>query len=252
LTETGVSSVPLTDLREEAVRVLDAAAETGVVLRSVGGLAVFLRCPSARRPPLARTYADLDLVGRRGDARPISDLLSSLGYSADEEFNKVHGHQRLYFVDRANGRHLDVFVERMVLCHELDLEGRLDLDPRSVTLADLLLSKLQVVEVNERDLKDATALLADHPLGPGGIDVRRITDLLASDWGWWRTATTTLGAVARFAGSLDGFDGIEVVRERAAELLARIDAAPKAFRWRLRAKIGERVRWYELPEEIEA
>jgi hypothetical protein len=252
LTETGVSSGPLSDLREEAVRVLDAAAETGVLLRAVGGLAVYLTCRSARLPPLARTYLDLDLVGRRGDARLISELLYSLGYAADEEFNKVHGHQRLYFVDRANGRHLDVFVERMTLCHELDLAGRLDLDPRTLTLADLLLSKLQVVEVSERDLKDATALLVDHPFGPGGIDAQRITDLLASDWGWWRTATTTLGAVTAFAGSLDGFDGMEIVHDRTAELQARIDAAPKSLRWNLRAKVGERVRWYELPEEIEA
>lgn len=249
--EVNVRLAPLSDLREEAVRVLDAAAASGVVLRATGGLGVCLQCPSAGVPPLSRLYNDLDLVGRRGDAKRISDLLTSLGYTADEEFNKFHGHQRLYFLDRPNDRHLDVFVERIVMCHELDLTGRLEADPRTLTPADLLLTKLQVVEVNERDLKDASALLVDHPIAPDGIDAGRVTELLASDWGWWRTSTATLDAVVAYAGSIDSFAAEERVRERASELRERIDAAPKTLKWKLRAKVGERVRWYELPEEIE-
>jgi hypothetical protein len=243
---------PKEDLREEAVRVLDAAAEEGVVLRAVGGLGVNLICPSARMPPLARTYKDLDLAGRRGDAAAITAFLRSMGYAPDEEFNALHGHRQLYFWDPGHGRQLDVFVERITLSHQLEVGSRLDLAPRTLTPADLLLTKLQVVEINDKDLKDLCALLADQPVGPNGIDPDRVVEVLASDWGWWRTCTATLDAVVGYATTLEGFDGRDRVLRSAQELHDRIDGAPKSVRWKLRSIVGERVRWYELPEETGA
>jgi hypothetical protein len=238
---------PLADLRQEAPRVLDELDRREIPARAVGGLAVHLRCPSAARPPLARDYKDLDLATLYAGARPLTQALEALGYEGDREFNALHGRERLLFWDATNGRQLDVFVDRMVLCHTLDLGDRVTREPRTLPLADLLLAKLQVVELNERDLKDATALLADHDLGPDGVDAERVTEVLAGDWGWWRTATATLRRVASYAGELDGF---AAVVERAGDLGERIEAAPKSRRWRMRAKIGERKRWYELPEEI--
>lgn len=140
----------------------------------------------------------------------------------------------------------------MVLCHTPEVADRLTLEARTLPLADLLLTKLQVVEVNERDLKDVAALLADYALGPDGIDMERVVDVLASDWGWWRTATATLEHVARYAGDLDGLPSAALVVQRATALRERVDAAPKSPRWRLRAMVGERKRWYELPEDINA
>jgi hypothetical protein len=222
-----------------------------VTLRATGGLAVWLRCPSAARPPLAREFKDLDVVGSPGQARPVTALLESLGYVADEEFNQLHGHSRLYFWDASNERQLDVFIERIRMSHELDLAGRVDLDDDTITLADLLLTKLQVFETNEKDLKDATAILVDHPLGEYEIDADRIASVLANDWGWWRTGTMNLDKVVAYAESLDGFTGADAVRRRAEDLRERIDEAPKSMRWRVRARVGERARWYEVPEEIE-
>lgn len=247
-----MSERPLADLREEAPRVLDEVARRGIAARAVGGLAVYLRCPSAATPPLAREYKDLDLVALQPAQGPLTDCLVQLGYAADEEFNTLHGHQRLFFWDVPNGRQLDVFVDRMHLCHTLELRDRLDRDPRTLDLADLLLAKLQVVEVNEKDLQDAAAILADHPIGPGGVDAGRIAALFAADWAWWRTGTATLEQVCGYTAGLAGFTAGERVRARATELRERIDAAPKSRRWRLRAKVGERKRWYELPEEVEA
>lgn len=231
---------------------LDAAEARGVVLRATGGLAVNLICPSARVPPLGRAYKDLDLVGRRGDARAITEFLSSLAYLPDLEFNALHGHKQLYFWDPQNLRQLDVFVERVQLSHDLDVGHRLTATPRTLSPADLLLTKLQVVEVNEKDLKDACALLADHPIAPGGIDPARIAEVLGSDWGWWRTCTKTLDAVKRYAEHLDGFRQRERVLRSVQELGEHADRAPKGLRWRLRSIVGERVRWYELPEETGA
>jgi hypothetical protein len=240
-------TAPLADLRQEAPRVLDELDRLQIPARAVGGLAVHLRCPSAGRPPLARDYKDLDLAAAHSAVRPLTQALEELGYEADREFNALHGRERLLFWDAVNGRQLDVFVNRMVLCHTLELSDRVALEPRTLPLADLLLAKLQVVELNERDLKDATALLADHALGPDGVDPERVTEVLAADWGWWRTATETLERVAAYAGDLDGFGAVS---ERVEALGERIEAAPKSRRWRMRAKIGERKRWYELPEEI--
>jgi hypothetical protein len=243
--------IPSPDLRDEVTRVLDASAQDRLVLRVTGGLAVWLRCPSAKRPPLERKFKDLDLVGRAGQAEPIAALLERLGYLPDKEFNQLHGHQRLYFWDPANKRQLDVFIERIAMSHVLDLAGRVDLEDKTIPLADLLLTKLQVFETNEKDLKDAVAILVDHPIGNNGIDPDRVAEVLASDWGWWRTATATLDKVIAYSDNLDHFDGAETVTRRVEELRARIDQAPKSVKWRLRAKVGERIRWYELPEEIE-
>ena len=241
---------PRPDAREEVRRVLQASEADGVLLRAVGGLAVRLRCPSARRPPLARDYKDIDLIGRAGAAPQISKLVVTLGYVADEEFNALHGHQRLYFWDAHNSRQLDVFIERITMCHELHLRDRLDSDDLTLSLADLLLTKIQVVEINEKDLKDAAALLADHDVAPEGIEPGRVVSLFASDWGWWRTGTRTLRKVADYARSLESFDGADVVAERVDTLLRLIDEAPKSRKWKLRSLIGERARWYELPEEL--
>lgn len=246
-------SEPLDDLRDEAPRVLDAVGERGIAAAAVGGLAVHLRCPSSHEPPLARDYKDLDLVARRAAIADLTACLTDLGYAGDEEFNALHGRRRLLFWDARHDRQLDVFVDEMVMCHTLDLRDRVEPDQRTLDPADLLLAKLQVVEVNEKDLKDAAALLADHAVGePDGIDAARIATLFATDWGWWRTGTESLERVARYAQALDGLDEQHAarVRDRAQELRERIDAEPKSRRWRMRSKVGERVRWYELPEEV--
>lgn len=247
---TQPAGAPLSDVRAEAERVLQAADAAGVALRAVGGLAVYLRCLSARRPPLQRDYKDIDLVGRAGDARAIGRLMEELGYLPDAEFNSLHGHQRLYFWDQLNERQLDVFIESIAMCHHLSLSSRLERDARTLTLADLLLTKLQVVEVNEKDLKDAAALLADHDVSPDGIDPQHIVSVLATDWGWWRTATENLRKVSSYAGSVTGFESAAVIQARVEELLELIEGAPKSLKWKLRARLGEKVRWYDLPEEI--
>jgi hypothetical protein len=240
-------SPPLADPREEVERVLGEVARREIAAGAVGGLAVYLRCPSARRPPLARAYKDLDLAAATpAAAAALADCLAALGYEPDEEFNALHGHRRLFFWDAANDRQLDVFVGRMELCHTLDIRDRVVPGEPTLPLADLLLAKLQVVEVNEKDLQDAAAVLADHE-PDGELELERMTAVLAGDWGWWRTATETLAKVAEYADSLDGLDR---VRERSADIRARVDAVPKSRRWRLRAKVGERKRWYELPEEV--
>jgi hypothetical protein len=233
---------PLADPVDEALELLGEADSRGIVLRALGGVAVRLIAPAARRPPLERRVKDIDVAGHSQDRDAIAALLTDFGYVPDAEFNLYQGATRLLFYDTANGRQLDVFLDQLVMCHTLPLRDRLGEADRTLTAADLLLSKLQVVELNERDLQDAAALLADCE-----IDDDRLASVLAADWGWWRTCTENLGRVADYA---DGI-GLPAVRGRVAELSRAIEAAPKNFKWRARARVGERAQWYRLPEEHE-
>jgi hypothetical protein len=137
------------------------------------------------------------------------------------------------------------------MCHEIPLEERLEVDETSVPLAELLLTKLQIIELNEKDVRDAVALLLEHPLGDGDggtVNASRVAKLCAEDWGLWRTITMNLDKVRQQASRYDVDHG--AVEQRLSELLDRIEAEPKSRGWKLRAKIGERKRWYELPEEV--
>lgn len=243
---------PLADPVAEGRRVADAAAERTIPLRLLGGVGIALRCPSSQSPPLRREYADIDCAIRGTAKDEAVELLASLGYEPDREFNTLHGHRRLYFLDSRNGRHLDVFVDEANLCHRIPLRERIEVDSLTLPLADLTVLKLQVVETNEKDYIDLCALFADHDLSTdgGGINVSYITDLAASDWGFWRTIAMVAERTERFALDLPGFGAAETAAERLRRLRADLDSVPKTRRWKLRARVGERKRWYELPEEV--
>ena len=229
-----------------------AAAERGVPLRITGGVAVAIQCPSAATAPLRRVYADIDLV-TVGSARDATvELMEGLGYAGDREFNTLHGHRRLFFWDEGNQRQVDVFVDEARLCHTIDFRPRLQNVPVTLTLADLLLMKLQVVETNEKDYLDVCAILADHDLtgDDSGVDSTYLAGLAGSDWGLWRTLGMVSQRAEEFALELGGFDSGELVAERLKRLQAALEAAPKSRGWKMRARVGERKRWYELPEEV--
>jgi hypothetical protein len=242
---------PHADILAEGRRVLASAAADGLQLRAAGGVAIALRCPSALVPPLKRSYADIDLAGRAKERRKITELLQGLGYGADQRFNAIHGATRLLFWDDANARQLDVFLDRFEMCHKLDLSPRLGIDGPTLPLADLLLMKLQIVETNHKDMVDILALLVDQTFtkDDSGIDLSYITKLTSADWGLWKTVTEGAKHVATFARQLGSFEHADLVHERVGSLLAALEQSPKSTAWKLRAKVGERIRWYELPEE---
>lgn len=243
---------PLADPVAEGRRVAEAAAEGGVPLRLLGGVAVGLRCPSSRAAPLRRVYGDIDCATTAAAKGEAVELLAGLGYEPDREFNVLHGQRRLFFHDPANDRQLDVFVDEADLCHRIRLRERIEVDSLTLSLADLTVLKLQVVETNEKDYLDLCALFADHDLGDGeeGIDAGYLAALAASDWGLWKTMEMVAGRTERFALELPEFEAAETVAERLGKLTRKLDTVPKTRRWKLRARVGERKRWYELPEEV--
>ena len=242
----------LADPVAEGRRVAEAAADGGVPLRLLGGVAVALRCPSSQSPPLRREYGDIDFATTGAAKEEAVELIGGLGYDPDREFNMLHGQRRLFFHDPVNHRQLDVFVDEAYLCHRIRLRERIEVDPLTLSLADLTVLKLQVVETNEKDYLDLCALFADHDLGDGGegIDGDYLARLAASDWGLWKTMEMIAGRTERFALGLPGFAAAETVAERLGKLVRKLDTVPKTRRWKLRARVGERKRWYELPEEV--
>jgi hypothetical protein len=239
------------DVIAEAERIAAAASEARIAVKLVGGAAINLHCSSARQAPLKRKYGDLDFVTSSKQRPAVQKLFESLGYEGDRRFNTLNGNQRLLYLDGVNGRQIDVFIDRMKMCHVIELADRLGHEGPTLTPADLLISKLQVYEVNMKDLVDTTALLLDHPVADhdnDAINAAYLARLTSEDWGLHRTLQLNSGRVREAVRELD-VDSARV-SQRLDELWARIDAQPKSFRWKLRARVGDRVSWYELPEEV--
>lgn len=242
------------DIVEEGRRLVARAEDDHLPLRLLGGVAVKLRAFDRFHPAFERSYADLDFVTGKGASRTTGTFFEEAGYVPQVAFNALHGTERLLFFDDGHGRQVDVFVGTFSMSHRIPLAERLHLEPVSVPLAELLLTKLQIAELNEKDVRDALALLHAHPVGDEDgdmINAARIAKLCAADWGLWRTITrnfeTTLSRLGDYG--LTPADG-SVVAARVEALFEQIEAEPKSRAWRLRARIGDRKQWYELPEEI--
>jgi hypothetical protein len=239
--------VPEADPLQESRRLVDSAGRSGLVLRLLGGVAVCLQAPDDR-PLLPRKIGDIDVAARRDTKRAATDVLTKAGYAPDVHFNAFHGAHRLLFYDEANGRKLDVFMGDFSMCHVIPISDRLELQPLTVPLAELMLTKLQIVELNERDQRDIYNLVYHHDLEE--LEADYIAGICSRDWGLWRTSKTT---VERCLSNLAPYElephNKETISERLRALWARIEEAPKSTRWRLRNRVGDRVRWYEEPEE---
>jgi hypothetical protein len=248
-----IAAIPLADPVLETRRVLDAAALADVPLRAIGGVAIRLRAGGDLPVELARAYGDIDVVTAKGRAASVSALLAGLGYAPEQRFNALHGSRRLMFVDVSNERRLDVFVGGFEMCHTVPVAARLTIDPVTVPPAELLLTKLQVVQLTRKDVGDTLALLLIEPVreeADDGINAGEIARLCAADWGLWRTCKENLGRIAQLAESFGlTADAVAEIRRQINALWARVDAEPKPSKWRLRDRIGDRKRWYEEPEE---
>jgi hypothetical protein len=244
------SKKPLGDTIAEAERVAEAAKLQKIGAKLLGGAGIHLHSPSARKAPLKRKYGDLDYAISNKDRKAALEFFPSLGYEANERFNLMQGDRRLYFYDAENGRQVDVFIDVMRMSHVIDLRGRLGHTGPLATPSDLLLSKLQIYEVNRKDLVDVIALILDHPIGTDeeSIDTAYVARLACEDWGLCRTIEINLGKLRDTIGELDVDQ--DVVLARLEELWTAVEGGPKPLKWKLRAQVGDRVRWYELPEEV--
>jgi hypothetical protein len=237
------------DALEAAVQIIDKAETNGVRLRLIGGLAFKKLCPSARDPRYFRENKDIDLMGKREDSREIVKIMETLGYRPREVFNKLNMGQRLIYYDMGNRRRVDLFLDEFVMCHKFNFKESILSGTYTLPITQLLMTKLQVVEKTEKEYKDLVVAFRDYEVasGPKGIRGDEIADLCSKDWGVYTTFWKSLESLEAKAMELDA-DADLVVIPRIKKLRSVMESAPKSFGWRMRARIGERTRWYELPQ----
>lgn len=246
--------MPVTNIVEEAKRIIAEANDRRIVLRLFGGMAIRFHCPSAVHRSLERKYADIDFMALRKQSRDIKKLFIDLGYSTRDIFNALQGDRRLIFQDIENKRRVDIFLNIFEMCHTLDFSDRLTIDKETISLADLLATKLQVVEMTEREYRDIIALIHDHEIGDSDaietINGKYLAKLCSDQWGLYKTFSINIGNVLAHLDeiSLDRKDK-EITAKRLESLCDRLEKVPKTFRWKARARLGEKVQWYELPEQ---
>ena len=242
---------PLADPVSEAKRVVEAARRAGLLVRVLGGVAVRMQAPS-ETPLLPRSIGDIDLAIRQGGWRALADF-QVVGVRIRRHVQRAERGAPPALFDHANNRKMDVFVGEFEMCHSIPITGRMDKHPVTIPLAELLLTKLQIVQLTDRDLRDIYSLLYHHSVSVGDgseIEADFIADLCAKDWGLWRTCTSTIEqSLTRLPEYGLSPEASELIAGRLTAVLKQIEQAPKSARWKLRGRVGDRVRWYEEPEE---
>lgn len=247
-------------LRDEALEIIAAAGEADIGLRVVGGFGVRLHCAAAAETleRIGRVAKDIDFVVPKEGRKALRRLLEDRGYLVDRDLLVAMEGRRYSFSHPTTEIELDVFVERLEFNHTIEVRSRLDRHPVTISLEDLLMQKLQIVQLTGNDLVDISVLLATHPVGAEARSTEEfssdyIAGLLAKDWGFHHTATRNLERIA--SGTDTGVDlgsGLNrIVMDRSEQLLHAVRQSSKTMGWRFRAKVGERVQWWEDVDERE-
>jgi len=245
---------------DEMKKVVSEATSKGTVIRGLGAAAIRNHSPTfaARCPAVARPLTDLDFVTYAKQEKPVMCVLREFGYEQDRArayIRAVSG--RAILENPQNHLVVDLFFDKLAYNHLIELSGRLEKDPLAIPLADLLLEKTQIVQINEKDVKDLILLLREHALGSDDddkVNVNRACEVLSSDWGFYYTVTTNLAKVADYARKLEwlGSDDRKDVLTKIETLKSAIEASPKSVGWKMRSKIGVNRKWYTDVEELTA
>lgn len=243
-------------LIEEAVHLVEKAEENGIIMRLMGAIAFKIHCTNNAElyKKIDRKLSDMDFVSYTRHQQDIRNLLNTLGYKERVPTMAMHLGARQIWLNK-NGIVIDIFFDQLYMCHKIDYRGRLEIDKPTVPLAELLLQKLQVVNFTEKDLKDAIILILEHEMANGDnetINIKRIAELLSDDWGFYYTATMNLEKIKK---GIDRYDVLSekektVVKEKIDALKKVVEEQPKSMRWKMRSKLGTKVKWYRTVETI--
>ena len=243
---------------DEALNLVRDAEAKGIRLRILGSIAYRLQCPRNLHlfQDTKRVLTDVDFGAEKKQNRAIREFLMARGYVPDETIYMASEGSRHAYLHRETGLNVDVFADELYFCHRIPFKNRLDLDSPTISTTDLLLEKMQIVEINLKDFKDTIVLLLEHPLthhqpGAKSIDVDYITSIMRQDWGFYYTFTSNLKRVPDYLGEFPSIrdDQRNLIQSRIGNLLEEIDAAPKTLGWKMRSKIGTRSRWYQEVSE---
>ncbi|HEX9332415.1 MAG TPA: hypothetical protein VF896_11025 [Anaerolineales bacterium] len=242
----------------ELKHILKTSEEASILLRVIGSLAFQMHCPQFGylQAAMGRAYTDIDFAAYGKQSKQIQELLTSLGYKENREIFIASEGMRAIFDKPEAGLHVDVFYEKLDFCHTIYWKDRLEVDSPTIPLAELLLEKMQIVKINEKDVIDTIILLLEHPLGDSDqetINIQRVAKLCADDWGLWRTTTMNLDKVQKLAVQYEQLtaEQKDKIESQVKVALARLDNEPKPLAWKLRARVGDRVKWYKDVDEVQ-
>jgi hypothetical protein len=242
----------------ELKRIVKASSDAGILLRVIGSLAFQMHCPEFGylQAAMGRAYTDIDFAAYGRQSKQVQGLLTSLGYTENREVFIVSEGERAIFDKPEAGLHVDVFYEKLDFCHTIYWKDRLGVDAPTIPLAELLLEKMQIVKINEKDVIDTIMLLLEHPLGDDDketINVKRVAKLCADDWGLWRTTTMNLDKVEKLAQQYKQLTAEQKnkIESQVKVALERLENEPKPLAWKLRAQVGDRVKWYKDVDEVQ-
>ncbi len=236
----------------EAQRIIDAAQSKQVLLRLIGGLAIRRHCEIIDF--CERDYADIDLVGLRKQTPRILEVMESLGYHEDSQIALATAGERMLFRKLGSSDHVDVFLDTFRMEHTIDLRARLTIETYTISISDLLLSKLQIFRLNEKDVRDILTIIKDVPVGtqdkPGVINVRYLATLCATDWGLYYDVTTNITKALHLMNNYTlSPTEREQIQQRLHHINTVIEETQKSLKWKLRSRIGKRKAWRREVED---
>jgi hypothetical protein len=242
----------------ELRRIIEASEEAGILMRVIGSLAFQMHCPNFGylQAAMGRAYTDIDFGAYGRQSKQIQELMTSLGYVENREVFIVSEGERAIFDKPQTGLHVDIFYEKLDFCHTIYWKDRLEVDAPTIPLTELLLEKMQIVKINEKDVIDTIMLLLEHPLGEQDretINIKLAAQLCANDWGLWRTTTMNLVKVRQLAQGYEQLSPEQKSRvtTQVGEILTHLEKEPKPLAWRLRNRVGDRVKWYKDVDEVQ-
>ena len=240
-----------------ANQVVSEAHKQGAMIRLLGAVAFHIHCPAYGffQEKAQRHFTDLDFAAYFNQNDAIRKTFAKLGYEEDREVAVVYARQRLVFDQRQTSMHVDIFFDKLDFCHPIYWAKRLEMDSPTIPLAEMLLEKMQIIQLNEKDVIDTLMLLREHPLDSGdheAINARLISELCSKDWGLWRTVTMNLRKVSELSANYAWLEDPDrkVIQGRIQDLLGAVDAQPKSTAWKMRDAVGDRVKWYKEVHEI--
>jgi hypothetical protein len=250
------------EFERQALEIIGTAESKGIQLRLLGAVAFRIRCPvnQGLQESMHRVLTDIDFAAYYKQEKAIDKLfMKEMGYES-QTASLTPGLMvgRKIYLDPGDARpHIDIFFDKLNMCHVVSWEkGQLGIHDVTISLAHLLLEKLQIVHINEKDVKDVMMLFLEHKVADkdsDGIDGVYVSKILAKDWGFYYTSTMNLGKVKALLGEYDALSPVdcEVITGRIDELLKMIEAEPKSLAWKLRSKVGTKKQWYNDVEEVE-
>lgn len=246
---------------DEGLTLVDQAEERGIQLRILGSIAYRLQCPKNVHlfDDMGRVLTDVDFAASKIHNQEIREFMIARGYVPDEGVYVASEGARHIYVHPETNLNVDVFADELFFCHRIPLRDRLHIDSPTISTTDLLMEKMQIVEINLKDFKDTLVLMLEHPLGgpedsSKHIDVGYISEIMSRDWGFYHTFTTNLRRVLDYIKEFPAITDTEagIIRSRINDLLQAIEDVPKSMKWKMRAKVGTRMLWYqEVTEKSE-